>query len=70
MDVYHPDFYNHIALDERIKNISQALGCNIHSYHSHEQFYLEIAEDAGLQGWELDRLLYNFNNHFLGVISN
>jgi hypothetical protein len=65
MDVYHPDFYDSIAVDERIKKITDAMGYHFSSYRDHEGFYLDIAKEAGLQGWELDRLLYNFNEEFL-----
>lgn len=66
MDVYHPDFYDCIAIDERIKRISRALGYNpFGTYNAHEQFYLAIARESGLQGWGLDRLLYNFTDYFL-----
>jgi thermostable 8-oxoguanine DNA glycosylase len=60
MDVYHEDFRNSIALDVRIKAISDALGLSFSSYAEHEQFYLNVARDAGINGWELDRLLFNF----------
>lgn len=65
MDVVHPDFINNIAIDERIKKITEALGYSFDNYEKHEQFYLDIAKEAGITGWELDRLLYNFNDYFL-----
>lgn len=61
MDVYHEDFRNSIAIDVRIKAISDSLGLSFTSYIEHESFYLNIAVDAGINGWELDRLLFNFN---------
>ncbi len=60
MDVYHEDFRDSIALDLRIKAISDALGLVFSNYAEHELFYLEVARLAGLNGWELDRLLFNF----------
>lgn len=60
MDVYHEDFRDSIALDVRILAISTALGLSFPSYAAHEQFYLGVAREAGLNGWELDRLLFNF----------
>lgn len=71
MDVYHRDFHDAIAVDERIKKITKALGYSFKrtEYDEHERFYQDIAEEAGLQGWELDRLLFNFTDHFLTVIS-
>jgi hypothetical protein len=60
MDVYHEDFRESIAIDARIQSISQALGLTFMSYLEHEAFYLDVAREAGLNGWELDRLLFNF----------
>ena len=60
MDVYHEDFRDSIALDVRIKAISDNLGLSFGSYAEHESFYLDVARQAGLNGWELDRLLFNF----------
>jgi hypothetical protein len=60
MDVYHDDFRESIALDVRIQAISKALGLSFPSYAAQEQFYLDVAHEAGLNGWELDRLLFNF----------
>lgn len=65
MDVYHPDFRESVAIDARIKKLSLAMGCEFISYEEHERFYLEIAHEVGLEGWELDRLLYNFLDYFL-----
>ena len=62
MDVYHEDFRNSIAIDIRIKAISTALGLSFRTYVDHEQFYLDVAEAAGINGWEMDRLLYNWND--------
>jgi len=60
MDVYHEDFRDSIAVDARIKSVSDALGLSFPSYSAHEAFYLGVARQAGLNGWELDRLVYNF----------
>ena len=69
MDVYHPDFYDAIAVDERIKKITGALGYTFTAYADHERFYQELALEAGLQPWELDRLLYHFNDHILASLT-
>ena len=71
MDVYHPDFHDTIAIDLRIKKITEALGHSFkpNEYDQHERFYQDIATEAGLQGWELDRLLFNHTDHFLAAIS-
>jgi hypothetical protein len=60
MDVYHEDFRESIAVDARIKKVSESLGLSFTTYAAEEEFYLEVAHNAGINGWELDRLLYNF----------
>jgi hypothetical protein len=65
MDVYHPDFRSSIAIDERIKEVSKALGVKFRTYADEEEFYLAAGLSTGLNGWELDRLLYNFNEALL-----
>lgn len=71
MDVYHPDFHDTIAIDLRIKKITEALGYLFKptEYGEHERFYQDIAKKANLQGWELDRLLFHYTDHFLTAIS-
>jgi cystathionine gamma-synthase len=68
MDVYHPDFRDAIAVDERIKRVTEALGYSFKNYPEHERFYQEIAREANLEGWEVDRLLYNHQGAFLAII--
>ena len=70
MDIYDKDFHKSIAVDERIKNISQAIEVSFQNYDDHEQFYLNLARKVNLQGWELDRLMYNFNDEILAVINS
>jgi len=65
MDVYHPDFRNSIALDSRVRGISSALGLEFSNDQEHEEYYLGVAKKAGLNGWEVDRLLYNFRDKVL-----
>jgi len=70
MDVYDPDFYDAIALDDRMSKVSEALKIDEDEpYALREKFYLKIAKEAGVQGWELDRLLFNFNDYFLKELS-
>src|SRR5918996_1254754 len=64
MDVYHPDFRDSIAIDARIKSLSQSLGLTFPTYDQHEQFYLDVAREAGVDGWELDRLIFNYLPEF------
>ena len=68
MDVRHPDFRDTIAVDERINKMTQALGYTFGTYEEEERFYQEIAREAGISGWEVDRLLYNYTDHFLAAI--
>ena len=68
MDVYHEDFRNSIAIDVRVKKISENLGLNFKKYQEHENFFLDAAREANLNGWELDRLMYNFTDDFLREI--
>lgn len=65
MDVYHEDFRDSIAVDSRISKLSATWGLRFDSYQEHESFYLRIAAQAGLNGWELDRLLFQFTDEFL-----
>jgi hypothetical protein len=68
MDVHHEDFRNSIAIDSRIKELSQSWGLSFGTYAEHEAFYLSAATDAGISGWELDRLLFNFTSEFLAAV--
>ena len=58
LDIGHPDFYETIAIDSRIKAISEAMGTSFTNYEDHENFYLEIAQKLGTTGYQLDRCLY------------
>ena len=70
MDVYHKDFQNCIAVDARIKSISELLGLSFVCYEDHEAYYLDVARAAGLNGWELDRLMFNFLDEFKHILCN
>jgi hypothetical protein len=62
MDVYHPEFHNSIAVDQRIKGISRILGLEFRRYEDEESFYLEAAKLAKIDGWDLDRIIYWFRD--------
>lgn len=64
MDIYHEDFRDSIAIDIRIKSISQSWYLSFENYEEHEKFYLEVAKLACLEGWELDRLMYRYTEIF------
>jgi hypothetical protein len=68
MDMYDPDFRQTIAIDERIKTFSRELGVKFRTYDEHEAFYQDVAQEAGIDGWDLDRLLYNFRDDLLRSI--
>jgi len=68
MDIYDPAFRDTVAVDERLKKVARALGFTGRRYRQAEEFYCAIARDADLEPWELDRLLYNYTDFFLGVI--
>lgn len=65
MDVYHPEFRDSIAIDLRLQSISTALGLVFTDYASHEAFYLMVAARAQLDGWALDRLLFQHRDAVL-----
>ncbi len=65
MDVYHPKFRQSIAFDTRLQSIAEKLGLSLRPYPEGEEFYLSVAKKAGLSGWELDRLLYKFEDEVL-----
>jgi hypothetical protein len=54
-----------IAVNARITGLSKMLELEFDHYAGHEQFYLDVANDAELSGWELDRLLFNFKGKVL-----
>ena len=55
MDVCYPDFWESIAVDTRLQH--------------EEKFFLEVAHEAGLNGWQLDRLIYNSKDDVLAALS-
>lgn len=69
MDVYHPDFWESIAVDTRVQHVLDALGLPFRDYDEKEKFLLEVAHEAGLNGWQLDRLIYNSNDAVLAALS-
>jgi len=69
MDVYHPDFWESIAVDTRVQHVLDALELPFRGYGEKEEFLLEVAHEAGLNGWQLDRLIYNFNDAVLDALN-
>ena len=70
MDLYDADFRQSIAVDSRLTRVSRALGFRfgMDEYTAHEELFRELAADAGLEPWELDRLLYQNVDWFLGAV--
>lgn len=68
MDAYHPEFHTSIAVDQRIKVISRALGLRLHRYADYATFYQKAAFKLGIQPWEMDRLLYAFRDGILEAL--
>lgn len=60
MDICHSDFHNTIGFYGRIQSLSNHLELTFPTFEAEEQFYVSVAELAGLDGWELDRLLFHF----------
>jgi hypothetical protein len=68
MDVFHQDFRNTIAIDERTRQLAAAAGHSFTSPEEQEKFFIEVGQEAGLTGWEVDRLVSNFRDHFLKAL--
>jgi hypothetical protein len=68
MDLYDPDFRDSIAIDSRLAKIASALGCGKLTQSNGETLFRNIAKDAGREPWDVDRLLFNFNEYFLLTI--
>ena len=63
-----PAFRDSIAIDQRIKNIVKNLGVSGRTFQQYEEYFQNLASDAGLKAWEADRLLYDFNEQFLTAL--
>jgi thermostable 8-oxoguanine DNA glycosylase len=70
MDVYHVDFRNSIAIDARIQKISELLGIEFSNYSEYEDFYFDVAKQVGINGWEFDRLMFNYPKEFIDKIGS
>lgn len=69
MDMFHPDFQDTIALDTRIRGISDELSVEFDSYEEHEQFHISVAERLDMTAWELDRILYRYTDEITAEIN-
>lgn len=66
MDIYDPDFRECVAVDARLASVFRELGLD-DSVDCH-QFFRELAREANLEAWEVDRLLFWFNDYFIAAI--
>jgi hypothetical protein len=68
MDGYDPAFRNSIAIDLRIQKILKAVGKPFSGradYDRAERFLAAVAGQAGIEGWDLDRLMFLYNAEIL-----
>jgi hypothetical protein len=65
MDLFHPDFRDTVALDTRIRNVTDELGIGFDSYEQEEEFYIAVADRIGVTPWELDRILYRYTDEVI-----
>jgi hypothetical protein len=65
MDVYHPDFQESIAVDSRLQEILDVFALSFLDYEDKENFLLEVAHKARLNGWQLDRLMFGHRDAVL-----
>ncbi|SMP76268.1 hypothetical protein SAMN06295888_12350 [Desulfonatronum zhilinae] len=68
MDIYDQDFRKSIAIDERLKKIAKAIG--VYNHNNLELFFIDVAKEANMEPWELDRLLYQNSDYFLQMIND
>jgi len=70
MDMYHEDFVNSIALDERLFDILKALDVDPSlKYLQKEDVLIQLAGDCSISPWHLDRLLYLFKDYYVERIN-
>jgi hypothetical protein len=67
MDICDPDFDSSVALDARVKAFSERLGFDRNAKDL-EDGLLKFAKRCNLNGWELDRLIFNFGGLILRKI--
>jgi hypothetical protein len=68
MDVFHQDFRSTVAVDDRTRQLASAIGHSFPSPEEQEKFFIEVAQEAGLSGWEVDRLVSAFKDYFLKAL--
>jgi hypothetical protein len=68
MDIYHPDFRDTIALDVRVNKFLTTFQLTFRGYREKESFYVSAAHKAGLNGWQLDRMLFKCTDEVLAAL--
>lgn len=68
MDLYDRDFHYSIAYDLRLQKVAEALDRRFKSYSDAEAYFVGLAEKAERLPWDVDRLLYHFNDDALKAI--
>lgn len=71
MDVYHPSFrQSYFAIDSRIQKLLPTLGYSgPKRYDAMEAFLTELAGEVGIDGWDMDRLLYQRHDDLVARIT-
>jgi hypothetical protein len=69
MDLYDDQFHDAIAFDERLEKIAAAMGARFQGYAAAERYFVELAAESGREPWEVDRLLYHFNDDAIDAIA-
>jgi endonuclease III len=66
MDIYDADFRDCVAVDVRITNVMHELG--IGDELDPQAYFRNLAREANLETWEVDRLLFWFTDYFIAAI--
>lgn len=70
MDIYHPESLWSIAIDSRLEAILKELGIPEKNHAVGEQFFLDVAKECHIDGWTIDRILYNFKDEVLRILKH
>jgi len=70
MDLHLEEFHDYIAVDSRIKGILETADYPVEErkYAEIENFLREVASELDMTAWELDRILYNFEDSITSAI--
>ncbi len=68
MDEMNPISFNSIKIDARLNTILKGTDAESLNNHQKEVFFLEVGKEVGLNGWQIDRLCYRFNNEIIDLM--